>query len=107
MKGPFQFGFSFPSSSNEEISSPESPWFDEILSLKRGSVMVLDHSNDCSLSFLLKLVQSPRELGDVSSAKGFEPGFNKNQHLGPKHEGVRGFPNRLFWSYTVDPECYR
>ena len=69
--------------------------------------MVLGHSDGCSLFFLLELFQSLRELRGVTSAKGFELRFNRDQCLGPKREGIRCFLGRKFWSCVVDLECYR
>ena len=93
--------------SKDKISLAKSPWFDEFLRLMRGSAMVPSHSDSYSLSFLLKLVQSLRELGGVTSAKRFEPGFNGDQFLSSKCENVWVFPNRMFWSCAIGPERYK
>ena len=93
---PIWFQLSFlESSSKDKISFAESPWFDDFLPLTRGLAMVLGQSDGRSLSFSLELVQSLSELEGFTGAKGFEPGFNGYQCFGPKHEGVRSFPDRL------------
>ena len=52
----FQFAL-FESSSEDKISFSKSSWLDEFSLLKKGSMVVLDPSYGCSISFLLKLVQ--------------------------------------------------
>ena len=69
-KGTFPIWFQFSlleSSSKDKIPFAESPWHDEFLSLAKGSAMVPNHSEDCSVSFLFKLVQGLKELGGVIS----------------------------------------
>ena len=45
--------------------------------------------------------------GGGGGGGGFEVGFNGNQCLNSKCEGIRGFSDRLFWSYAVGLERYR
>ena len=70
-KGTFPIWFQFSlleSALKDKTPFTESPWLDEFLPLAKGSVMVLGHSDGCSISFLFKLVQGLRELGCVISA---------------------------------------
>ena len=58
-EGTFPIWFQFSlleSSPKDKIPFTESPWLDEFLPFAKGSVMVLDHFDDCVISFLFELV---------------------------------------------------
>ena len=109
-EGAFPIWFQFSlleSSSKDKIPFIESPWLDEFLPLAKGSMMVLDHFNCYSISFLFELVQGLRELRGVISAKGFEYKLNENQRFSSKCKGVQGFPGGLFQSGAIGPKYNR
>ena len=58
------------SSSKDKIALAEHPWFDVFRHIMRSSVLVFIHSYDDSLPYLLKFVQSLRELGGSTCVGG-------------------------------------
>ena len=57
----------------DKITLAEIPWLEEFSPLKKGSVLILDHLDDCSFSFLLKLIKCLGEFKSVSNTQGASP----------------------------------
>ena len=70
--------------------------------------MVLSHYDGYSLSFLLELIQCLRESSEglvVRSGSSLDSTWI-SASVSPKGEGVRGLPDRMFWSCAINLEFY-